>query len=135
MPRFVLLKTVILVKFAVETLAGLAFALFPSVLFVIVFGVPLDGPGAYAFRMFGAAIFAMGLACWLACNDSASPAARALVVAMLFYDVAFVIILLVARFGEGLSGIALLPVVLLHSTLGIWSLFCLRKGPTVVRTG
>jgi hypothetical protein len=129
------MKTLILVKFGVETLAGSAFAFFPSALFVLLLGAPLDGPGAYAFRMFGAAVFALGLACWLARDAAESPAARALIIAMLFYDVAFVMVLLFARFSEGLSGIALLPVVLLHSALGISSLFCLSKDPNVVRSG
>jgi hypothetical protein len=128
------MRTLMLVKFAVEILAGLAFSFFPSALFVILLGVPLDDPGAYAFRMFGAAIFAIGLACWLAREDSASMAARALITATAFYDVAFVALLLAARFVGGLSGIALWPTVVLHSGLAVCSLFCLRQG-TVVRVG
>jgi hypothetical protein len=62
------------VKFVVEVLAGLAFLIFPSTLFFILLGVPLDASGAYAFRMFGGAIFAMGVECWLAREDSASTA-------------------------------------------------------------
>jgi hypothetical protein len=130
------LKTLLIVKSAVEILAGLAFALFPGELFLILLGTPLDSPaGLYAFRMFGAAIFAIGLACWLANDDSESVASRGLIMAMLLYDVAFVAILLSARLGARLSGIGLWPVVLLHSGLGISSLLCLRKGTTVVRAG
>src|ERR1700723_1459050 len=128
------MRTLMLVKFAVEILAGLAFAFFPSALFVIFLGVPPDDPGAYAFRMFGAAIFAIGLACWLAREDSASRAARALVAATAFYDIVFVAILLAARFAGGLSGIALWPTVILHLGLAFYCLFCLRQG-TVVRVG
>jgi hypothetical protein len=57
------MKTLLFAKAAVEILAGLAFASFPSGLFFILLGVPLDASGAYAFRMFGGAIFAIGLAC------------------------------------------------------------------------
>jgi hypothetical protein len=125
------MKGVLFAKAAVEMLAGLAFALFPSSLFFILLGVPLDASGANAFRMFGGAIFAIGLACWLARNDGASTAARALVTAAAFYDIAFVAILLAARFIGGLSGIALWPTVALHLGLAVFSVFCLRQDSVV----
>ena len=128
------MRTLILVKFVVEVLAGLAFLIFPSTLFFILLGVPLDASGAYAFRMFGGAIFAIGVACWLAREDSASTAARGLIAATAFYDFVFVAILLAARFVGGLSGLALWPTVVFHLGLAFSSLFCLRQGP-VVRGG
>jgi hypothetical protein len=129
------MKTLLLVKSAVEVSAGLAFAFFPSSLFVILLGASLDTPGAYAFRMFGAAIFAMGFACWLARDASESPAARALIMAMLLYDAVFVALLISARLAAGLTGIALWPAVLLHSGLAIYSLLQLRNGLPALRTG
>lgn len=128
------MRTLILVKFVVEVLAGLAFLIFPSTLFFILLGVPLDASGAYAFRMFGGAIFAIGVACWLAREDSASTAARGLIAATAFYDFVFVAILLAARFVGGLSALALWPTVVFHLGLAFSSLFCLRQGP-VVRGG
>jgi hypothetical protein len=128
------LKTLLIVKTAVEMLAGLAFVLAPSALFVILLGVPLDTSGAYAFRMFGGAILAIGVSCWLAREDSASRAASALVTATAFYDFVFVAILFAARFVGGLSGIALWPTVVLHLGLAVSSLFCLRQG-SVARVG
>jgi hypothetical protein len=128
------MKTLLFAKAAVEILAGLAFASFPSGLFFILLGVPLDASGACAFRMFGGAIFAIGLACWLAREDSASMAARGLVTATAFYDFVFVAILLASRFVGGLSGIALWPTVVLHLGLAVSCLFCLRQG-SVVRVG
>ena len=128
------MKTLILVKFAVEVLAGLAFLIFPSALFLILLGVPPDIPATYAFRMFGAAILAVGIACWLAREDSASAAARGLVTATAFYDFVFVAVLLAARFVGALSGIGLWPTVVLHLGLAVYCLLCLRQGP-VVRVG
>jgi len=127
-------RTLILVKFAVEVLAGLAFLIFPSALFFILLGVPLDASGAYVFRMFGGAIFAIGVACWLAREDSASTAARGLITATAFYDFVFVAILLAARLVGGLSSLALWTTVVLHLGLAFSSLFCLRQG-SVVRVG
>ena len=121
-------------KFVVEVLAGLAFLIFPSTLFFILLGVPLDAYGAYAFRMFGGAIFAIGVACWLAREESASTAARGLIAATVFYDFVFVALLLAARFVGGLSGLALWPTAVFHLGLAFFSLFCLRQG-SVARVG
>ena len=129
------MKTLLLVKTGVEVSAGLAFAAYPSRLMFILLGQALDAPAAIAaVRMFGAAIFALGLACWLARKDSGSPAAKALIMALLFYDAAFIGVLLASRFSRGLSGVGLWPVVILHSALAIYSLICLRQG-LVVRAG
>ena len=128
------MRTLLLVKFVVEVLAGLTFLIFPSTLFFILLGVPLDASGAYAFRMFGGAIFAIGVACWLAREDSASTAARGLIAATAFYDFVFVAILLAARFVGGLSGLALWPTVVFHLGLAFSSLFCLSQG-SIVRGG
>jgi hypothetical protein len=84
--------------------------------------------------MFGGAIFAIGVACWLARENSGSTAARGLITATAFYDFLFVAILLAARFVGGLSGIGLWPTVALHLGLAFSSLFCLRQG-SVVRVG
>jgi hypothetical protein len=128
------MKTLLAVKFAVEVLAGLAFLIFPSAVFFILLGVPLDASGAYAFRMFGGAVFAIGVACWLAREGSASAAARGLITATAFYDFIFVAILLAGRFVGGLSGIALWPTVLVHLGLAVSCLYCLRRC-SVVRVG
>jgi hypothetical protein len=122
------MKTLLAVKFAIEVLAGLAFALFPSSLFVFLLGAPLDTLGAYAFRMFGAAIFAIGVACWLVREDVVSRAGRGLLTATALYDFLFVAILLTPRFIGGLSGIALWPTVVLHLGLAFSSLYCLKQG-------
>jgi hypothetical protein len=128
------MKTLLIVKSAVEVLAGLMFALLPSFVISVLFAVPLDAPAAIsATRMLGAAILAMGLTCWLARNDSESLAARGIIAALLFYDAAAVIVLLLARFDMGLSGIGLSPAVVLHSGLGIASVICLRKSLSVSR--
>jgi riboflavin transporter FmnP len=123
-------KTLLIAKSAVEVLAGLALALFPSISISFLLGSPLDLPaGTVLGRIAGIALLVLGIACWLAHNDSQSSAAIGLIVALLFYDAVVVVILLSARFAMGLSGMVLWPAVVLHSGLGIWSLLCLRKGP------
>jgi hypothetical protein len=124
------MKTLLIAKAAVEVGAGLALAFFPSLLASLLLGSPLDIPvGTVIARMAGAALLTLGIACWLARNDSQSRAATGLIVALLFYDAAVVAIFLFARLAIGLSGIGLWPVVIVHSGFGVWSLLCLRKGP------
>ena len=120
------MKTLLIVKSAVELMAGLALALFPSMLVSLLLGSPLKEPaGIVVCRIAGTALLTMGIACWLARNDSQSLAATGLIFALLFYDVAAVVILISARFGVRLSGIGLWPGVVLHAGLGLWSLLCL----------
>jgi hypothetical protein len=121
------LKTLLIAKAAAEALTGLALVLLPSLLVFLLLGASLDTPvGTVVVRMTGAALLTLGIACWLARNDSKSRAATGLIAALLFYDAAVVVIFLVARLAMGLSGIALWPVVVLHLGLGVWSLLCLR---------
>jgi hypothetical protein len=129
------MKTLLIVKSAVNVLGGLMFALLPSFVISVLFEVPLGASAAIsATRMLGAAILAMGLTCWLARNDSDSLAARGIITALFFYDAAAVIVLLLARFDSDLSGIGLWPVVVLHSALGFASVICLRKSLLISRT-
>jgi hypothetical protein len=128
------MKTLLTVKAVAEALAGLALALFPSLLVSLLLGSPLDAPvGTVIARMAGAALLTLGIACWLARNDSQSRAAIGLIAALLLYDAAVVAIFLIARLAMDLSGIGLWPIVVLHSGLWIWSLLCLRKVREAVR--
>lgn len=121
-------KILLIVKSAVEVLAGLALVLFPLLTVSVLLGPRLAEPvGVALARVAGVALLTLGIACWLARNESQSRASRGLIAALFFYDVAIVTILLSARLRAGLSGIGLLPAVVLHSGLGVWSLLCLRK--------
>jgi hypothetical protein len=118
----------------VEALVGVALALFPSLLISLLLGSPLDAPaGIVVARMAGSALLALGIACWLARNNSESRVAAGLILALLFYDAAVVVIFLCARLGSGLGGIALWPAVALHSGLAVWSVLCLKKVKANVR--
>jgi hypothetical protein len=71
-------------------------------------------------RVAGVALLALGVACWLAREDAAGRAAKGLLAAMLFYNVAVVAILVLAWTNSGLFGIAFWPVVLAHTGLAAW---------------
>jgi hypothetical protein len=103
-----------------------ALAVAPSVLVQLLLGVvPRTAAGITVSRVAGAAILALGVVCWLARQDAAGRAARGLVAVMLIYNAAVVAILVLARTNQGLSGIALWPVVLAHAVLAVWCVVAL----------
>jgi hypothetical protein len=111
---------------AVEAATGLVLVVAPSLLVELLLGaVPGGAAGVTVSRVAGAAILALGVACWLARQDTADRAARGLIAAMLLYSVAVVVILVVAWMSQGLSGIALWPVVLAHAGLAVWCVVAL----------
>jgi hypothetical protein len=124
------MKTLLIAKAVVEALAGLALMIFPTRTISLVLGVTLELPvGIVVARFVGVILLAIGIACWVARNQCESRGATRLIVALLVYDVSVVALLLLARLGEHLSGIALWPAVFLHSGLGTWSLYCLKQKP------
>jgi hypothetical protein len=104
----------------------------PSVVVRLLLGSPLDTPAAVTLgRVAGAALLALGVACWLARDDTQSRIARGLVVAMLMYNIVATPVLAFAGIGLGLHGIALWPAVVLHAVMAIWCAVCLRRSPSI----
>jgi hypothetical protein len=98
----------------------------PSVLVELLLGAAPGTPaGVTVSRVAGAALVALGVACWLAREDATGRAAKALIAAMLLYNVAVIAILVLAWTSLGLLGIALWPVVMAHVGLAAWGVACL----------
>jgi hypothetical protein len=116
----------------IEAAAGLALMVVPSVVVRLLLGSELDAPTAVMLgRVAGAALLALGVACWLARGDTQSRAARGLVAVMFLYNVATVAILAFVGIGFGLQGVALWPAVVLHAAMAVWCIACLRRSPTM----
>ncbi len=116
----------------IETATGLGLMAVPSVVVRLLLGSPLDASAAVMLaRVAGAALLALGVACWLARDDTQSRAARGLVVAMLIYNIAATAVLAFAGIGLGLHGVALWPAVVLHAVMAIWCIVCLRRSPSM----
>ena len=112
----------------IETATGLGLMATPSVVVRLLLGSPLDTSAAVMLaRVAGAALLALGVACWLARDDTQSRAARGLVVAMLMYNIPATAVLAFAGIGLGLHGVALWPAVVLHAAMGVWCGACLRR--------
>ena len=113
----------------IEAATGLGLMAVPSVVARLLLGSPLDTSAAVMLgRIAGAALLALGVACWLARDDTQSRAARGLVVAILIYNIAATAVLAFAGIALGLHGVALWPAVVLHAAMGVWCVACLR-GP------
>ena len=111
-----------------ETGAGLALLLSPPLVTGLLLGVPIDAPSGLAVgRIAGAALLALGAACWLARDDGPSPGRRGLVAAILLYNCAAVAILATAGAGARLAGVLMWPVVALHAGLAVWCIASLRQ--------
>ncbi|HXC38820.1 MAG TPA: hypothetical protein VN667_07725 [Burkholderiales bacterium] len=114
-------KSLLSVTGALEAATGLALLAMPSVVVELLLGSsPGTLSGVTVSRVAGVALFALGVACWLAREDAASRAAKGLVAAMLLYNVAVVAVLVLAWMGPGPVGIGFWPVVLAHAGLAAW---------------
>src|SRR5881396_4172453 len=116
----------------IEAATGLGLMAVPSVVARLLLGSPLDTSAAVMLgRIAGAALLALGVACWLARDDTQSRATRGLVVAMLMYNLIATAVLAFAGIGLGLHGVVLWPAVVLHAVMAIWCIVCLRRSPSM----
>jgi hypothetical protein len=127
-PKVPRLKALHTVTALIELGAGLALLCFPSATVTLLVGAPLETSAALTVaRVGGAALLALGVACWLARRDAESEAARGLVTAMVLYDVAAVAVLAFAGLGFRLHSVGLWPAVFLHAVMTVWCVACLRQ--------
>jgi hypothetical protein len=112
----------------IEAATGLGLVVVPSVVVRLLLGSPLDASAAVTLgRVAGAALLALGVACWLARDDTLSSAARGLVAAMLLYNVTVAALLAFAGLSLGLWGVMLWPAVVLHAAMAVWCIACPRR--------
>src|SRR5437667_564557 len=125
MKRFLILTAII------EAATGLALIAVPAIVVRLLLGAEISGASIPLGRVAGVALLALGVACWLARDDTQSRAARGLVVAMLMYNLIAIAVLAFAGIGLGLHGVALWPAVVLHAVMAIWCIVCLRRSPSM----
>src|SRR5438128_10894006 len=126
------MKRLLKLTAVIEMATGLGLMTVPSVVVRLLLGSPLDTSAAVMLaRVAGAALLALGVACWLARDDTQSRATRGLVVAMLMYNLVATAVLAFAGIGLGLHGVVLWPAVVLHAAMGAWCVACLRHNPSM----
>jgi len=121
-PRMFLSLTALL-----EAGTGTLLLLVPRVPLELLLGLQSTGPDTLVVaRVAGAALLAIGVASCLARSDNRTPTQSGLLVGILIYNLAVAAILAFAALGLGMTGVALWPVVVLHTTMGVWCVACLR---------
>jgi hypothetical protein len=122
------LKRLLTLTALIEAATGLALIAAPSVVVQLLLGSPLGTSAALTLgRVAGSALLALGIACWLARDDTQSRATRGLVSAVALYNLATVAVLSFAGVGFGLHGVALWPAVILHAMMSVWCIARLRR--------
>jgi hypothetical protein len=112
---------------ALEVGAGLALLTVPS----LVFGPAIDTPtGSTVARVAGAALLAIGVACWLARHDGQSHAARGIVGGLVVYNTVVAAVLVYAGTALGLSSGGLWPAAAIHAVMAAWCVSSLRGSRT-----
>ena len=125
MKRFLTLTAIL------EGATGLALIAVPVMVVQLLLGAEISGASIPLGRVAGAALLALGVACWLARDDTQSRATRGLIVAMLIYNITATAVLAFAGIGLGLHGVVLWPAVVLHAVMAIWCIVCLRHSPSM----
>ena len=112
---------------AIEAVAGLTLLAAPAVVLRMVFGPAGDTfPAAGIARLAGAALLSFAAACWWARHEERSETSKALVGAMLIYNIAVVALCVAGSLGA--VGPLQWAAVALHGALSIWCAWVLANG-------
>jgi hypothetical protein len=123
-------KLLLLVTALAETAIGLCLFILPSIVLTILLGLQQATVDTlFVGRIAGAALLAIGVACWMARNDARTPAQLGLLTGILIYNAAASILLAYAGAVLKMVGVLLWPTVALHVILAIWFFTCLRTNP------
>src|SRR5947208_2514003 len=109
-----------------EAATGLALLAWPSLPLGLLLGLGEFSPETLLIaRIAGAALLALGVACWPTRSDQHGAARTPLLLGILTYDVLAAVLLAYAGVFLHLAGLALWPGVVLHSALAVWCVVCL----------
>jgi hypothetical protein len=111
----------LIVTAVAEAGTGLLLLVWPPVLIALLLGVDHASPETnICARVAGAALLAIGVACWIGRSDAHGSAQLGLLIGVFIYDVAAAVILAYTGLFVHLVGIVLWPAVVLHAALAIW---------------
>ena len=117
------MKKLLTITAIIEAATGVGLLVAPAVVAQLLLGGSLDTPAALTVaRVGGTALLAISVACWLSRGNG-----RALVAAMLFYNIFVAGLLVYAALALSLSGLGLWPAITLHLAFAFWCMACLRR--------
>jgi hypothetical protein len=117
----------LIVTAIVEIAVGLLLLLAPAGPLSLLLGI--EAPAVeteFVTRWLGAALISIGVASAMARDDRDTVSLHAVIVGVVVYDLAAVVLFVLAGTTMNLAGPALWPAALLHTVLGVWGLLCLR---------
>jgi hypothetical protein len=112
------LRLLLTLSGGLEMLAGLLALISPVTVVSLLLGVPVDPIAAVLTRLFGAGVFALGLACLKARDDLGSPAGLEVSIGITSYNVLAAVVIIWAAAGLGLGGLLLWAAGISHAVLG-----------------
>jgi hypothetical protein len=114
-----LLRLLLTLCGGLEILAGVAALIIPGPMLSLLLGGPVDPIASVLARLFGAGVFALGLACLKARSDVASPAGLAVSLGITAYNFLAAVVLLWTAAESGLGGTLLWAAGVGHAALGL----------------
>ena len=129
-------KLCLLTTASVEAGAGLCLLFLPVGVFAMLLGLErVSVEAIFVGRFAGAALLALGVACWVARDDTLTPAQRGLLTGMLVYNAVASMLLAYAGVVLEMVGVLLWPAAALHAILAIWCFGCPRPDGVAADSG
>jgi hypothetical protein len=121
-------KTLLVATAVVELAAGAALLIVPSFAARLLLGEALGtAVSMLVGRVAGAALTAIGVACWLESAGNRAGSPSGLLAGLLVYNCAVPLLLVHGAVFNGIHGILLWPAVVLHIVLALWCIVLLRR--------
>lgn len=112
------LRLLLIISGSLEALVGVLTLIAPATVVSLLLGGSVDAIGSVLARLFGAGVFALGLACLKARDDVGSPAGLAVSIGITSYNVLAAVVILWAAVGLSLGGLLLWAAGIVHAVLG-----------------
>lgn len=113
------LRLLLTLSGGIEMLTGLLLLISPATVVSLLLGGPLDSIATVLARLFGAGLFALGLACLKARDDTQSAAGLAVSIGITCYNVLAAVLIVWAAAGLGLGGVLLWAAGIGHAGFGV----------------
>lgn len=113
------LKLLLTLSGGLELLAGLLALITPVTVMAALLGGPVDPIAVVLARLFGAGVFALGLACLKARHAAVSPAGLAVSIGITAYNLLAAVVLIWSAAESDLGGLLLWGAGIAHAALGL----------------
>ena len=121
-------RLLLLITALVEIPTGLCLLFLPGILFVMLLGLDHAASDTiFVGRLAGAALFAIGVASWIAGADTSTAAQSGLLAGVFIYNAAVAALLAYAGIVLNMAGLLLWLATAIHLVLAVWCLVCVRS--------